>query len=749
MGMLVTASAAAASLDDRVLPPDTLPADYRLGALRDLDGYFPYEVPASREAWQTRAEQVRQQLQASLGLWPQPTKTPLNPVVHGMISFPDYTVEKVYFESMPGFYVTGNLYRPVGKSVVGQPSVGKPGPRPAVLSPHGHWANGRFYDAGRDGVRTQIVQGAERFEDSGRNPLQARCVQLARMGCIVFHWDMLGYADSQQISQDIIHGFRKQRPEMNQSQDWGLFSPQAESRSQSAMGLQAWNSIRALDFILSLPDVDAKRIGVTGASGGGTQSFILAALDPRVQVAFPAVMVSTAMQGGCTCENACGLRIGTGNIEIAAMFAPKPLGMTGANDWTKEMSAKGYPELQAVFRLLGAPDNVKLFPFNHFDHNYNYVSRAAMYSWFNKHLQLGWEEPVVEEDYHRLTADELTVWDAQHPRPAGGPDFERQLLAWWATDAQRQVESARPGDATALDTYQKLVRNGLAGVLRPLDASSENVTWQLVGQGENSGYVVQRGLLNRRITPQERIGFSAQSNLTAAQEQLPIVVVQPKEFRGRTCVLIASQGKQVLWGTDGQLAPPIRKLLDAGIRVCGVDLLYQGEFLSENTPLQRVRRVENQRDAAAYTFGYNPSVCAERIHDIVTLVNFLKQGEFASQEIDLLAHPGAGHWAAAARAQLGSAVTRLAVDTAGFRFAQVSDIFDPDFLPGGAKYDDLPGMLAVAAPGRLFVAGETEGLPPVVSAAYQASGDADAVQTTAAQGQAVCDAAIEWLLKNS
>ena len=157
-------------------------------------------------------------------------------------------------------------------------------------------------------MRKQIVQGAERFEDGGRTPLQSRCVQLARMGCVVFHWDMIGYADSQQLSFELAHRFAKQRAEMNRSVGWGLYSPQAESHFQSVMGLQALSSIRALDFLLSLPDVDRTRIGVTGASGGGTQTFILSAIDPRVTVSFPAVMVSTAMQGGCTCENACGLR---------------------------------------------------------------------------------------------------------------------------------------------------------------------------------------------------------------------------------------------------------------------------------------------------------------------------------------------------------------------------------------------------------------------------------------------------------
>ena len=335
----------AAAAPPRVLPEGTLPKDVRLGQLKDLNGYFPFTVPASKAEWDERAAKVRRQILVSQGLWPLPTKTPLKAVIHGQSDMGDYTVEKVYFESMPGFFVTGSLFRP--KKVNGK--------IPGALVAHGHWADGRFHDAGRAAVRREIVQGAERFEDGGRNPLQPLPVQLARMGCVVFQYDMLGYADSHQLSFDLVHRFGKQRPEMNTAENWGLFSPQAEAHLQSAMGLQTWNSIRALDFLLSLPEIDADRIAITGASGGGTQTFLLAAVDPRVALAFPAVMVSTAMQGGCTCENASCLRVGTGNIEFAALFAPKPQGLTAADDWTKEMETKGFPELQALYELIGAP----------------------------------------------------------------------------------------------------------------------------------------------------------------------------------------------------------------------------------------------------------------------------------------------------------------------------------------------------------------------------------------------------------
>src|SRR5207245_120892 len=213
-----------------------------------------------------------------------PPRPPLEPVIHGKIDRDEYTIEKVFFASYPGHYVSGNLYRPKGKT----------GKLPAVLFAHGHWNNGRMYDAGEALAKKDVAGGGEKTMQGGRYPLQAPCVGLARLGCVVFTYDMVGYADSQKIKHR--EGFK---------------DAAAELRLQSFMGLQTWNSVRALDFVLSLPDVDPDRVAVTGAGGGGTQTILLSAVDPRVCAAFPAGMVSMNMEGGRICENAPLLRVGS------------------------------------------------------------------------------------------------------------------------------------------------------------------------------------------------------------------------------------------------------------------------------------------------------------------------------------------------------------------------------------------------------------------------------------------------------
>lgn len=705
-------AATAVTAAPRVLPEGKLPEDRRLEPLKDLDGYFPFKPPASREAWAQRAERVRRQILISQGLWPMPTRTPLNPVIHGKVDRGDYTVEKVYFESAPGFFVTGNLYRP--KNVQGK--------APAVLFAHGHWTDARLQESTEAELRKEIAEGEERFEQGGRSRFQSMCVQLARMGCVVWQWDMLGNSDSQQLSMALVHGFAKQRPEMNTTENWGLFSPQAEAHLQSAMGLQTWNSIRSLDFVLTLPEVDPDRVAMTGASGGGTQTMLLAGIDSRLALSFPAVMVSTAMQGGCTCENASLLRVDTGNVEFAALFAPKPQGMTCANDWTKEMAVKGFPELKQLYALLGAPDNVMLKRGEHFPHNYNAVSRSAFYGWLNKHFKLGQKEPVIEKDYEPLPREQLTVWDDQHPAPASAdPEFERQLLRNWHKDAQKQLTAEQASSERFRKAY-----GGAFDVI--LDGNLENageLAWVETGKVEHDSWIERTGLLRNKTY----------------HEELPAVLCVPKAPNGRSAAWFSQKGKAALYEGDG-LQPMAAKLVSDGVTVMSADLLYQGEFLAEGAPLTRTPRVKNPREAAAFTLGYNHSVFVQRVQDVLSVVKYLKQG---GGNLSLIGVDGMGPVVAAARAQCGEAVDQAVIDTGGFRFGQLLDLQDPNFLPGGAKYGDVPALLALGAPGRTYVAGENaEGLSLALKH-YRALNAADRLSQYSGDAQQMLPAALEWL----
>ncbi len=451
---ITAVASTAAAADINVLPAGTRPADTRLGELKDLNGHFPFVVPSTAEAWQERAAALERRILVATGLWPMTRSTPLNAVIHGRVARDGFTVEKVYFESVPGHFVSGLLFRPEGD-----------GPHPAVLSPHGH--GGRLQDHGPKKIRQLIVEGRERFEDSGRYPKIARCATLARMGCVVFLYDMLGYADSTQIPMAVAHGFRDPRAHLESPQRWGFFTTQAELRLQSILGVQTYNSVRSLDFLLSLPDVDPERVAVTGGSGGGTQTILLCAIDPRPDVAFPQGMVSTSMQGGCVCENATLLRIGTGNVELAAVFAPKPQAMTAANDWTRDMMTDGYPQLKQVYALLGAEENVFCKSLLQFPHNYNYVTRAIMYDWFNRYLELGLETPIVEENFPPLTREEQAVWNDQHPAPAGGEEYEVALTRWLAEESQQQIAELQPHDTQSLKTYREIVGGAWETLLGP------------------------------------------------------------------------------------------------------------------------------------------------------------------------------------------------------------------------------------------------------------------------------------------
>lgn len=652
----------AAAPPHQVLEAGTVSQDQRLGPAKDLNGHFPFEVPETLEAWEVRANQLRHQILVATGLWPLPEKTPLKEVLHGKVQRDGFTVEKVYFESVPNHYVTGLLFRP-----------DRPAPAdgfPAVLCPHGH--GGRLQDLGEDGVRREIAQGFERFESSGRFPALARCAQLARMGCVTFIYDMIGYGDSQQISYEVAHRAAKQREEMEGDQQWGFYSLTAELRLQSLMGLQTWNSIRSLDFLEQLPDVNPERMAVTGNSGGGTQTILLGAIDPRPIAFFPNGMVSTSMQGGCYCENCSLLRVDTGNVELTALFAPRPAGMTAVDDWTRDMMEDGYPELKKLYALYGKEQNVLCKAYPHFPHNYNYVTRGLMYQFFNRHMQLGLQEPIIEEDFSLLTAQEYTVWNDQHPRPEGGPEYEKALVTQMANDSDQQLSSLRKQSRDEYSDVIQVAVETIIGRSFPETGSVKILDKSEAGLDGPDGESIQliKGLLC----------------WNESGERVPTVILHKHglaEPKGVTIVLKSDQ-KSDLW-QNASLTAPVQKLVDAGQVVAAIDLFAAGENRTDQFGEFDQRWVQDNRHYAAFNYGYNPTTFARRTHDLMSLLAYLADN-YPDQKVSIEASPEMKPLANVATYLSNPEGTPVDLPLQDYDVGKISSFRDAMFVPGWLKY---------------------------------------------------------------
>jgi dienelactone hydrolase len=540
--------------------------------LRKVSEGNDFKPAPDRALWERRVRALREQQLVASGLWPAPDRCALSPVVTRTIDRGDYIVENLYFASLPGFYVTGSLFRPK-----------RPGRFPGVLCTHGHDRRGRFQDTGektRDGN-----PNPDRF------PYQARCITLARLGCVAFLYDMVGYADSRQMRHP--GDMPAARPPEGAHDLEGL---ECEQYLVSTMGLQTWNSIRAVDYLLSRSDVDPDRIAVTGESGGATQTLMLMMTDARLAAAAPVCMVSTGFQGDCICEQAAVGKIGSDTVEMCAAFAPKPLMVVCATgDWTKDMIEKGGPEIRSTYAAMGAGDHVNVVRFQA-PHNYNRTSREAVYAWFNTWLQLGHPSAPAEPPFEPLDPKELAVFDPAHPRPADAVDA-KELKAFLLRSAETGARKLPASERRA--ALQHLVASTLPpphsvratgpGLLRLTRAEGSGVEAELFAPGTPRGgaavllgsrkdvvdALLARGLTVLAVRPFRRaerpssLGFFPCFNRTALAERVHdalTAIAWLQDQPGITRVDLVGCGAE---GTTALLARALSE--DAVARTCAED----------------------------------------------------------------------------------------------------------------------------------------------------------------------------------
>lgn len=612
---VVSTSLPAAELPDR---------DQRNVVIRHTDTKFDMPEYRSLRLWQERATALREEILFSAGLLPLPKKTPLNAQVFGKIVHEDYTIEKVILETYPGFFLGGNLYRPVGSSER----------LPGVVNPHGHWRYGRL-------------------TNQSLNSIPGRGISLARQGYVAFAYDMVGYNDT--------------APQIPHSSGWGT---KAHLWGVGILGTQLWNSIRAVDFLASLPDVDPERIGATGASGGGTQVFLLSAVDDRIKYSAPVNMISSIMQGGDVCENAPNLRLNASNMEIGAMMAPRPMVMISATgDWTKNTPSVEYPAVKSIYELYGAEDELEHVQFDS-PHNYHQESREAVYAFFGKKVLRDNDASHFKEE--SFGVDQLGSLLSFWGRPA--PDTPKDAEAFIEDrirEANTWIESLRPRDGASLKNAREVFQKALSLSIAARLPTGDELVSELIDTFDNGELLV----VGRRKEG-DRIPAMLLRPRRPRASVAPTLIVHPE---GTAWTLSSSQSR------DGM----VRALLERGGSVAAIDVF-------QTAGARDARDIAGAGSSAErYFTTFNRTDSANRVQDVLTAITYFRM-RFNVREINLVGMGEGGLWSLFARA-LADDNIRLIADLDQFDAARDAEFERKLFIPHLRKAGDFRAASVLVA----------------------------------------------------
>ena len=449
-----------------------------------------------------------------------------------------------------------------------------------------------------------------------------------------------------------------------------------------------WNSIRAVDYLVSLPDVDAGRIGVTGASGGATQGFLLAAVDDRIGYSAPVNMVSFLMQGGSPCENAPLLRVDTHNVELAAAFAPKPqLLVSATGDWTVNTPAEEFPAVQGIYRLLDAEANVEWRQFDS-PHNYHRDSREAVYGFFGRHI-LGDADAsrFVERAYSpEQLSSLLYLWG--RTLPEGAVDLPGARAAARIAAAEADTAALAVGDAAgagagpdclprasrAVDSWPRLPRRSRScpdGTPAGRDVAAR--PGRSRRPDSRRSFVDEESGRRRRSGGQVRTAGTGGGAGLGSDADVPTLLVHPD-------------------GAEAAERSELGRTLAArGAPLLLIDTFQTGAAMAE-------RDIANAgRNAEAYYHVFNRSDDANRVQDVLTAIAFLRR-HTGAETINVVGTGRAGRWVLLAAA-LDPGELTVAADLDRFDASDDEAYVNGLFIPGLRRAPNVAGW----AGGRTWV----------------------------------------------
>ena len=610
----------------------------------------------TKRQWRQRQENVRSTLLDIVG--PFPEKTPLNAQVVGSFKKEDYRVEHLVYESRPNFYVTASLFIPDGLQE----------PAPAILYCSGHT---------QEGYRSQTYQHV--------------ILNLVKKGFVVLAFDpvsqgeRLQYVDAQTNTSQIG----------GPTDEHSYAGAQAFISGSSQARHMIWDGIRAVDYLVSRKEVDAGRIGVTGRSGGGTQSAYIAAFDERVHAAAPENYITSFQRllesiGPQDAEQNFyhGLARGIDHADLLEVRAPKPaLMITTTRDFFSIQGAREtYREVKGAYEAFGKPENIKMVE-DDAGHASTQNNREALYAFFQKHLNLPGRAEDEEVEY--LSPKELQVTETGQVATSLGGETIFSLNRAETQQLIGKLEQSRKDLPRHLSSVKRAARK-LSGYVDP----PETTEAIFAGRYQRDGYAVEK--------------YAVQGE---GEYVIPLLLMVPDKGRKHPAVVyLHPEGKAAeadpgeameWWVMQGYvvLAPDL----------IGIGEMGEGAFKGDSN----IEGVSYNKWLGSVLVGR--SIAGIQAGDLVRAVNFLKgrsevePGAIAAVAYEEMA-PVLLHAAAFEQDLSKVALVRPLIS---YRSLVTSKYYDPAFVPstvaGAMTAYDLPDLAASVAPRELLIVNALNG----------------------------------------